>query len=160
MTLNNLLEPLKIDINIIYIQGSKGKISKKSKAQAVHFSSIYYQYVMQSYNNFFPQLRSCSSKPNTSSQESFFPNLHITLPQAVLTTNPYLKPETQPNALKVNFKYMLSFTSITITPTYQLQEWKSVKNTSFILYLLYTHQQDEYSNEIFFCFQEKKKFEF
>lgn len=55
MTLNNLLQSLKVDINImIYIyMGSKGKISKKSMAQAENFSSIYYQHVVQSFNNCF-----------------------------------------------------------------------------------------------------------
>lgn len=54
MTLNNLLESLKVDINIIYIyMGSKGKISKKSMAQAENISSIYYQHVVQSFNNCF-----------------------------------------------------------------------------------------------------------
>lgn len=63
MTLNNLLESLKVDINIIYIyMGSKGKISKQSMAQAENFSSIYYQHVVQSFNNCFH--KNCHAQAN------------------------------------------------------------------------------------------------
>lgn len=42
--------------------GLKGKISKKSMAQAENFSSIYYQHVVQSFNNCFH--KNCHAQAN------------------------------------------------------------------------------------------------